>query len=503
MKAVNLKSLISVYLNGDTDLFNHYVESNGLSPAQSGLRKAEMDDICSLVNILEANSADIGDLDNFYVGYSIPQIAKEFDLLRFGIDSVVDIEIKNSASPEKVDRQLRRNAYYLSFLAFPSKHLYSYVCDTATLYRWTGDAIEECGIDHLIKTLKSQGYKEISNIDSLFDPANYLVSPFNSTQAFIERRYFLTSHQENIKTNIEKVIDQHSVKYLAITGRPGTGKTLLLYDIVADLMNKGKKVLVLHCATLNRGQDTLINEHGWTIKSTRYGVSDVPGDYDVIVVDEAQRIYPVQYNKLVSKIESSDAICIFSYDETQCLSPDEIKWSQAKNIEALCDRNIFKLTEKIRTNREVAEFIGHILQLHYRGAITSFPNVSISYCQDAKEAKDILKMFYFRGWMVPTYTPSKFGSFHYESYHIPGSSAHEVIGQEYDNIVAVIDNSFFYDENGILTTPPSKDRIYSQIKMFYQIVTRTRKRLHILVLNNPTLLTHILSILHPISIEKS
>lgn len=498
MKPISLKSLISVYNICNPDLFDHYVASNDISPAQNGLRKAEMDDICSLVKILEDNSAGVRDLDNFYVGYSIPQIAKEFDLLRFGIDSVVDIEIKGSATPEKVERQLRRNAYYLSFLDFPSKYLYSYVCDTKNLYRWTGDTIEPCGIDHLIKTLRSQEYKEIGDIDSLFDPANYLVSPFNSTKAFVERRYFLTNHQENIKANIEKVIERHSVKYLAITGRPGTGKTLLLYDIVTDLMKRGKKVLVLHCATLNSGQQTLVNDYGWTIKPTRYGVSDVPGDYDVIVVDEAQRIYPVQYNSLLSKIESSNAICIFSYDETQCLSQDEIKWSQAKNIEALCQPNIFKLTEKIRTNREVAEFIGHILQVRYSGSITTFPHVSVSYCNDTQEAIDILRMFNFRGWMVPVYTPSKYGTFHYESYRIPGSSVHEVIGQEYDNIVAVIDDSFFYDENGNLTTPPSKDRIYSQIKMFYQIVTRTRKRLHILVLNNPTLLSYILSILHPL-----
>ena len=45
--------------------------------------------------------------DGFYVGYHIPQIGKEFDLLRIGKEYLVNIEIKSAADPLKVKNQLK------------------------------------------------------------------------------------------------------------------------------------------------------------------------------------------------------------------------------------------------------------------------------------------------------------------------------------------------------------------------------------------------------------
>lgn len=499
MKAVNLKSLISVYLSGNADLFSHYVSANGISDAQQGLREAEMDDIIALSHEIENNGGDVRELDNFYIGYSIPQIGKEFDLLRFGEDSVVNIEIKHSATPQKVEKQLMRNAYYLSFLDCEDKHLYSFVCDSATLYRWNGTGVEKSDIQQLLRTLRHQPYTEIGDIDSLFDPTNYLVSPFNSTAAFATKRYFLTKHQEDIKRAILTSIQSRKSKYMAITGRPGTGKTLLVYDIVSELRSLGNRVLVLHCAGLNEGQEILNRDYGWEIKPTRYGINSSFGDYRVIVVDEAQRIYPVQLKKLLDKVRSTDIMCIFSYDDGQCLSYDEIKWQQSGQIESLCNSNVHRLTAKIRTNKEIAEFIRHIMHRGHDGSVTDFPHVSVSYCKTLSETKDMLQMYKSQGWKVPVYTPGIYSVFHYEQYHIQGESAHQVIGQEFDNIVAVIDSHFGYDENGSLVTSQAGDqKVYSQTKMFYQIVTRTRKRLHILVMDNPTIMTRILEIIFPL-----
>lgn len=167
MKAVNLKSLVSVYQTGNAGLFAHYVAANGISDAQQSMRKAEMEDIMALTALLENNGAKANDLDNFYLGYSIPQIGKEFDLLRFGADSVVNIEIKQTATPEKVEKQLMRNAYYLSFLNCNNKYLYSFVRDSATFYRWNGNGIEQSDVRHLIHTLKNQSRTEINDLDSL------------------------------------------------------------------------------------------------------------------------------------------------------------------------------------------------------------------------------------------------------------------------------------------------------------------------------------------------
>lgn len=497
MRAVNLRSFISVYQADDAYLFGRYVAANGICDAQQGMRKAEVEDIISLADFIEQNGADVGELDNFYIGYSIPQIGKEFDLLRFGVNSVVNIEIKQTAGPEKVERQLLRNAYYLSFLGCRDKHLYSFVSDSATLYRWNGAGVEVCDAGHLIGVLKHQSRMEIGDIDGLFDPTNYLVSPFNSTAAFLQGRYFLTKHQEAIKQAILSSIQNRKARFMAVTGRPGTGKTLLLYDIVSQLILLGKRVLVLHCAGLNGGHMMLANEYCWNIKSTRYGINDTRGNYDVIVVDEAQRIYPGQLNKLLANVESTYKPCIFSYDDGQCLSYDEISWAQSIKIEMLCNPNVHRLTEKIRTNKEIAEFIRRVLQLNHAVSITDFPHVSVSYCKTYDQAKDLLEMYKSQGWKVPIYTPGLYSTFHYEKYRILSESTHQVIGQEFDDVVAVIDSHFYYDESGKLETQAKDDKVYSQKKMFYQIVTRTRKRLHILVINNPAIMTHLLEIISP------
>ena len=85
-------------------------------------------------------------------------------------------------------------------------------------------------------------------------------------------------------------------------------------------------------------------------------------------------------------------------------------------------------------------------------------------------------------------------TFDYEDYNIESESANQVIGQEFDDVVAVIDSHFYYDENDKLATKGRADKVYSQRNMFYQIVTRTRKRLHILAIDNPDMMAHIIDI---------
>ena len=96
--------------------------------------------------------------------------------------------------------------------------------------------------DHLTSVSIDELYKElindcdnIDNIDKLFNPSNYLISPFNSTKKFMEEEYFLTEHQEEIRTNIMKAVDRPTTEFIALTGAAGTGKTLLTYDIAKEL----------------------------------------------------------------------------------------------------------------------------------------------------------------------------------------------------------------------------------------------------------------------------
>ena len=72
-------------------------------------------------------------------------------------------------------------------------------------------------------------------------------------------------------------------------------------------------------------------------------------------------------------------------------------------------------------------------------------------------------------------------------------SAHSVIGQEFDNVVIVIDDSFKYNALGDLV---ADNCYYSQRQMLYQIITRTRKKLHIVIINNEYMLNRCLDIIN-------
>src|SRR5690606_26365837 len=121
-----------------------------------------------------------------------PQIGKEFDLIRIGTEFILNIELKCRSTVEKIEKQLKRNKYYLSFLG---KKIYglTFVSDSKQLFTvGENGAISEVSLHYLIAILCSQKVERTIEINSLFNPSNYLVSPFNSTHEFIKNEYFLT-----------------------------------------------------------------------------------------------------------------------------------------------------------------------------------------------------------------------------------------------------------------------------------------------------------------------
>ena len=122
-----------------------------------------------------------------------------------------------------------------------------------------------------------------------------------------------------------------------------------------------------------------------------------------------------------------------------------------------------------------------------------YPNITLTYCKDFKSAKNLFKVLSARHWKIPNYTPGTRSTFSYEKYSSDDvDSAHSVIGQEFDNVVIVIDGKFKYNPQGRLI---ADNTYYSQRQMLYQIITRTRKRLHIVVINNETMLNRCIDIL--------
>lgn len=490
MKKINLLSLVqalnSLQQDGYLRFLNHY---------EISVKNDEVKDLGALLTVLCAMGVEKTIFDHFYVGYKIPQIGKEFDLLRFGMGCVLNIELKRTSTKEKVEKQLRRNKYYLSFLG-GDVHNFCFVSEAGSLFALNAEGqLVAAEFASLIAVLKAMQVNRIDNVDDLFDPSNYLVSPFNSTQKFVGGEYFLTLQQEKIVGEIMGVFNlSTSATYVSIKGSAGTGKTLLVYDIAKRLMVAGKSTLVIHCGNLNDGQLLLKTNHGWHIAPIKYFRNYDFSDYDLVVIDEAQRIRQSQLDDIIQTINEINGLCIFSYDKFQTLA----EWEENRNIDGLVSAippvATYALTEKIRTNKEIASFIKGLFSNKANAKLLNRNNIELNYFDNETDAKDYLSSLSGHGWEVLRFTPSQHNNEHHQKYSdVSSESSHKVIGQEFDCVAVTIDKYFSYDAGGNLIY--TGYAYYDPVKMLFQNITRTRKRLNVVIINNSILFDRCASVL--------
>lgn len=489
MKHINLMSLVQASDSLAPLSFNSLLNLHDIK-----IKMAEITDLKNLLKALYALPCNISIFDAFYVGYKIPQIGKEFDLLRFGTNFIVNVELKSTCSEEKVRDQLIRNKYYLTGTG-RQVHAFSYVSDVATLYYLQDDEVlARIDLIELRNLINQQEINRSEVVDDLFEPSDYLVSPFNSTRKFINNEYFLTHQQEEVKKLIlQSLADPKTAKFFSVVGSAGTGKTLLIYDIAKQLIKNAKKTLIIHCGYLNAGQHEL-NGNGWTIAPIKHYRQYNLENYDLVIVDEAQRLIEWQLNDIVAKNTAALGGCIFSYDKMQTLSHSEVVADLDGKISSIKGLIPHKLSEKIRTNKEIANFIKVLFNNSRKIALSSKSNIEVSYFKSLEDAKFYLSGLGFAGWEVIRFTPSIYNKEHHTEYFAqPNKTSHEVIGQEFDNVAITIDRFFSYDAKGELSYKGGA--YYHASKMLFQNITRARKRLNIVIVDNEEVLNRCIEVL--------
>lgn len=495
MKEANLISIVNAYRNLDSTLFKSYIEHFNIQ-----IKSDEMEDLESLIHSIYHLNTNIAIYEGYYLGYIIPQIGKEFDLLRIGPNYIINIELKSISTDEKIKKQLERNRYYLSFLG---KRIYTftYVSQSKKLFEMNERSVlSEVTIEYLIEVLSQQVLEKINDLDSLFNPSNYLVSPFNSTRQFIGNEYFLTSQQEEYKNLILKKLESKKYEILSIKGKAGTGKTLLTYDIAKEYISQNKNVVLIHCGQLNPGHITLRDQYHWTIYPAKATFGIEFCKFNLVIVDEAQRMYPKQLGHIITEITKLHSKCIFSYDAQQCLRKWEINNNTEAEIEQIVTIPPFELTGKIRTNKEISSFILCLFDKQKQIAKLKHPNIELNYFSSYQEAKSYLLEKQNDNWKVINYTSSSKHRSPYDLFRIEENldNAHTVIGQEYDKVIAVIDQYFYYKNNKELSTRNYLNTpYYHPVNMLFQIVSRTRLKLSIIIIGNNEVLKRCLNILNP------
>ena len=454
--------------------------SNRLKSTSLGER--EKGSLYYLVDLLLQNGCEITALDNYYYSYTIPHIGKEFDLLKIDEEKILNIELKSeNVGLDRIKTQLIRNYNYLKYLS-KEMYLFTFVSDSKTFYKLDCDQqLKIVGIEEVLSVVNSFVNSSYPDIDKLFKTSDYLVSPNAHPVKFINNQYFLTSQQEYIKNKIYQVLTNNNI--IKITGEAGTGKTLLLFDIAKDL-SKNNNVLIINCNKYNEAHE-IINKSlkNIYILSQKELLKDINKlyNYDYILLDEAQRMDNELWKVLSSNLNKK---IIFTLDPNQVLTKEEIKANYNSIIDKL-DAVKFKLSNRIRINNNIKEFTYFLFNMKRNKNPLDLSNVNIHYASNKEE---LLRYFeIYKG----DYTYITIPNTNYESGSICKVDINEVVGKDYENILMVLDNNYFYLDCK-LSSHNSKKNNYLYLKILYQGLSRTRENITLIIYRNKQLFKELL-----------
>ena len=477
MKNKHVSLLDMIKLRDNEPLSKQYIQYLcGIS--EQAYRHQEILDIYSLINATLLQEAKY---EGYIYGYVVPQLNKEFDLLKITSTSCVNIELKSQAvPPAQLKRQLQQNIHYLRLLNKSVLRSYIFISSSKTVYRLNRENdLIEVPLAELSSTMVALGDAKDIDLDMTFTLKNVLVSPLNSTDRFLHEDYLLTEHQGNIKKAVlEHIRTNTEGRFAGITGGPGTGKTLLIYDIARELA-KTYSILMIHSGILCEGHqklnDALTNIKIIAAKELRF--REIRG-VDIVIVDEAHRLYTDSYDKIVRWVKRAKTICLFSYDAGQTLSRSERMRATADSIDTLCAHNTYKLTNKIRTNKELALFITCLRDASKYRPEYSFPNVKLLYEPDKTNAVKRAKQLSKEEYTYISFTPSLYNP--NLNYQTSDYNTHNVIGQEFEGVCMVLDDNWFYSGDKLMARiHPNPDYLFTQL--LYQGLTRVRSKLALII----------------------
>ncbi len=497
LKAINLYMLTSV----SVDRMSSYEKLLSCRNEEIKDHVEEKETVVELVNELIESGTNFREFGGFFYSYTIPQISKEFDLLKISknLDTILNIELKsNTVSDEKIKKQLLRNRHYL-------KHVTQNVCsfcyvrtaEGGKIYRLDGDTLLESSMEEIKEANCAIGLDFLTEgIEAHFKPKEFLISPINSPEKFLEGDYFLTDQQDRIEERILGGIADDNRNIWGINGSAGTGKTLLLYDIAKKLSEHGR-TCVIHSGILAQGHLELKSRSEFEILPIKDVNVETLSEYDFILIDESQRLYECAYLDIIDVHKQSNNMCIFAYDYYQTLSEGE----QNTNIPGLLEQEgdfvENKLTGKIRTNKDVTSFIKNVLNLRDKPQkAMDYSMIDVVYADSMEDSDLIIKLYQTYGYKFISYTTSMYVKDSIDHYNgrVNSIDTHHVLGQEFDKVVIIMDNHFKYGENGRLKTMIHPNPNYLFYKLWYQAVSRAREKICIVVVDNYPLFDELVSI---------
>ena len=423
------------------------------------VRAWEINSMRALVDQLEKYMPEVYRLRLFY-SFQILRLGKEFDLLQMKENQIVNIELKSGAvSEDAIRRQLIQNRYYLAILGRPVRS-YTYISSQNRLVRLTNhDHIVEAEWEQLCAELQEKSADFSGNLEDLFQAEWYLISPLTQPERFLKKEYFLTAQQKDIERQILKSIRIKRGGYYHFSGLPGTGKTLLLYDIAMKLSGR-QMVCIIHCGASGQEWKRLherLRRIVW-VSDSQITAEMRLDEYETVLVDEAHLLDKETLENIVKAAGKRPVI--FTSDCEDQLSPEEVDQSVKMGIAKLPEIQTFRLTNRIRTNEEISSFVQNMMHIPDYKSGRRFPHVTVFYANDDQEAANLIQDAKKQGYQ-----------------HLLES---EVAEKAYDSVAIILDGNYFYDSKKYLR---SKKRTVRNL--FHQLNSAKEKLMLIVKDNEP------------------
>ena len=421
------------------------------------MREWELESMKALVRELEVHMQDVHALRFFY-SFQVPRLGKEFDLLQIKDDQIVNIELKSGkVSDEAVRKQLLQNRYYLSVQGKMIQS-YTYISSQERLVRLNNhDHIVEADWDQLCLALQRHGKDYEGDIEDLFQAEMYLFSPVTEPERFLNKEYFLTSQQKDIERRILDKIRKVKYGYFWFSGLPGTGKTLLLYDIAMKL-SVHQKVCMIHCGETGKEWKILHDRLLRIAFLSDSQLEECPDlkEYSAILVDEAHLLSVKELHRILELSEKHPVI--FSGDDEDMISDEEMDRTMLREIEHLPDIQSFHLTNRIRTNAELSSFIQNMMHLPEKRMVRYYPHIQVVYANDEEEAGILLKGYQ-------------------------------------NQLVFIIDERYYYDEKGYLREQRQKHQKPTAVRTLFHRLNEAKEEFAIIVKRNEAVYEVLLELL--------
>ena len=241
------------------------------------------------------------------------------------------------------------------------------------------------------------------------------------------------------------------------SGLPGTGKTLLLYDIAMKL-SVHQKVCMIHCGETGKEWKILHDRLLRIAFLSDSQLEECPDlkEYSAILVDEAHLLSVKELHRILELSEKHPVI--FSGDDEDMISDEEMDRTMLREIEHLPDIQSFHLTNRIRTNAELSSFIQNMMHLPEKRMVRYYPHIQVVYANDEEEAGILLKGYQ-------------------------------------NQLVFIIDERYYYDEKGYLREQRQKHQKPTAVRTLFHRLNEAREEFAIIVKRNEAVYEVLLELL--------